>query len=129
MKGAGILVVSLRGAKFEFRSHLGPVLGKTPLHLAVKVSLRVALSGLGVKKAWATPRLVFFRGLIQNSVRRAFLSLSYGNPTPPPPTPSGISIRSRLLIFDASTRFTTNRTTILVKQLISGRSFRLSKFI
>ena len=40
MKGAGMLVVSLRGVNFW--SHLG-VLGKTPLYLAVKVSFRVAL--------------------------------------------------------------------------------------
>ena len=37
-----MLVVSLRGVNFGFRSHLG-VLGKTLLHLAVKVSFRVAL--------------------------------------------------------------------------------------
>ena len=37
MKGAGMLVVSLRGVNFRF-----DVLGKTPLYLAVKVSFRVA---------------------------------------------------------------------------------------
>ena len=38
MKGAGMLVVSLRGVNFGFLSHLG----KASLYLAVKVSFRVA---------------------------------------------------------------------------------------
>ena len=36
----------------------------------------------GQKKAWATPRLVSFRGLIQN-FRRASLPLSYAESPPP----------------------------------------------
>ena len=49
MKGAGMLVVSLRGVNFW--SHLG-VLGKTPLYLAVKVSFRVALKEIIIKKSY-----------------------------------------------------------------------------
>ena len=41
MKGAGMLV-SLRVLNIGFWSHLGSVLGKTPLNSAVKVSYRVA---------------------------------------------------------------------------------------
>ena len=41
MKGAGMLVVSLRGVNFEFGLTYG-VLGKTPSYLAVKVLFRVA---------------------------------------------------------------------------------------
>ena len=37
MKGAGMLVVSLKGVNFRFGRAEG-VLGKTPLYLAVKVS-------------------------------------------------------------------------------------------
>ena len=37
----------------------------------------------GQKKAWATPRSVSFRGLIQN-FRRAFPPLSYAESPPPP---------------------------------------------
>ena len=40
MKGAGMLVLSLRGVNFIFWSR------KTPLYLAVKVSFRVALEGI-----------------------------------------------------------------------------------
>ena len=40
MKGAGMLVISLRGVNFGFWSQ--GVLGKTPLNSAVKVSFRVA---------------------------------------------------------------------------------------
>ena len=43
MKGVGMLVVSLRGVNFGFRSRLGCSWQKTLLHLAVKVSFRVAL--------------------------------------------------------------------------------------
>ena len=42
MKGAGMLVVSLRGVNFSFWSRLG-FSGKTPLYLAVKVSFTVGL--------------------------------------------------------------------------------------
>ena len=42
IKGAGMLVVSLRGVISDFGLALG-VLGKTPLYLAVKVSFRIAL--------------------------------------------------------------------------------------
>ena len=42
MKGAGMLVFSLRGVNFRFWSRLG-CSGKTPLYLAVKVSFSVAL--------------------------------------------------------------------------------------
>ena len=38
----------------------------------------------GQKKAWATPRSVSFRGLIQN-FRRASPPLSYAESLPPPP--------------------------------------------
>ena len=37
---------------------------------------------------WATPKLVSFRGLIQN-LRRASLPLLYESTTPPPPPPGG----------------------------------------
>ena len=40
MKGVWMLVVSLRGVSFGFRSHLG-CSGQTPSYLAVKVSFRV----------------------------------------------------------------------------------------
>ena len=43
MKGAGTLVVSLRGVNLGFWLTWG-VLGKTPLYLAVKVSFRLGLS-------------------------------------------------------------------------------------
>ena len=39
VKGAGILVVSLRSVNFGFWSHLKGVQGKTALYLAVKVRL------------------------------------------------------------------------------------------
>ena len=42
MKGAGMLVVSFRGANFRFWSRLGCSC-KTPLYLAVKVFFSVAL--------------------------------------------------------------------------------------
>ena len=41
MKGVGMLVVSLRGVKFAFWSHLG-CFGQNAINLAVKVSFRVA---------------------------------------------------------------------------------------
>ena len=41
IKGAGMLVVSLRVVSFGFWSHLG-CFGQTPLYLAVNVSFRVA---------------------------------------------------------------------------------------
>ena len=44
---------------------------------------------LGVKKAWATPRSVSFRGLIQN-FRQASVPPSYAESPPPPPLPTGI---------------------------------------
>ena len=50
MKGAEMLVVSLRGVNFRFFSRLEPgVLGKTPLCLAVKVSFRVAFEDIYIK--------------------------------------------------------------------------------
>ena len=50
MKGAGMLLVSLRGVNFRFFSRLGPgVLGKTPLCLAVKVSFGVAFEDIYIK--------------------------------------------------------------------------------
>ena len=41
-KGVEMLVVSLRGVKFGFWSHIGTVLGKTRSYFAVKVSFWVA---------------------------------------------------------------------------------------
>ena len=41
MKGAGMVVVALRGVNFGFWSHLGCSVSKTPQNLAVKVSFRV----------------------------------------------------------------------------------------
>ena len=88
MKGAWMLVVSLRGAIFGLTYS---VLGKTPLSLAVKVSFcfiyafHVIKVYLRVKKGWATPRLVSFRDLIQK-FRPSFPPLSYGS-QPLPPTP------------------------------------------
>ena len=90
MKGAWMLVVSLRGAIFGLTYG---VLGKTPLSLAVKVSFcfiyafHVIKVYLRVKKGWATPRLVSFRDLIQK-FRPSSPPLSYGNPPPPPPLSS-----------------------------------------
>ena len=80
MKGAGMLVVSLRGVNFGFWSHLG-CFGKNTI-ITVKASFRGAREEmyvflfvcvikwplLGVKKS--LPRLVSFRGLVQN-FRRA----------------------------------------------------------
>ena len=40
--GAGILVVSLRGVNFGFSVSLGVFWTKTPVYLAVKVSIRAA---------------------------------------------------------------------------------------
>ena len=42
MKGVGMLVVSLEGVNFRILGLTQGVLGKTPLHLAVKVSFRGA---------------------------------------------------------------------------------------
>ena len=91
MKGAWMLVVSLRGAIFGLTYG---VLGKTPLYLAVKVSFcfiyafHVIKVYLRVKKGWATPRLVSFRDLIQK-FRPSSPPLSYGGqPHPPPPLSS-----------------------------------------
>ena len=90
MKGAWMLVVSLRGAIFGLTYG---VLGKTPLSLAVKVSFcfiyafHVIKVYLRVKKGWATPRLVSFRDLIQK-FRPSSPPLSYGNHPPPPPLSS-----------------------------------------
>ena len=76
MKGMGMLVVSLRGVNFGFRSHLGCsgrnaiifsceglVYGSPRKNMKVCV---LTWSLLGVKKTWATPRSVSSRGLIQN---------------------------------------------------------------
>ena len=47
MKGAGMLVVSVRGVTSDFGPSKGcSVLGITPLYLAVKVLLRVAREGI-----------------------------------------------------------------------------------
>ena len=54
MKGAGMLVVSLRGAISDFSLALG-VLGKTPLYLAVKVSFRIALEEISKNCIFSIP--------------------------------------------------------------------------
>ena len=41
MKGAGMLIISLRGVNFRFWSHLG-FSGQKTIYLAVKISFRVA---------------------------------------------------------------------------------------
>ena len=96
MKGAWMLVVSLRGVNFRFWSRLGcciifsrkGLLGWRNIkklymfnsfYLLDSCYQSLKLSLLGVKKGWATPRLVSFRGLIQN-FRRASPPLSYGSP-------------------------------------------------
>ena len=86
-KGAGMLVVSLRGVNFGFWSHLGSS-GQNAIIFSrkLKISFRVAREEIlnffffqfVLSKGWATPRLVSFGGLIQN-VRRAFPPLSYGS--------------------------------------------------
>ena len=107
MKGAGMLVVSLRGVNFAFWSHLG---GKTTSYLAAKVTrknIKIYLiciflihyiysihiiqvlsfvcvliwSLLGFKTVWPTHWSVSFRGLIQN-FRRASPPLSYARSPP-----------------------------------------------
>ena len=94
MKGAWMLVVSLRGAIFGLTYD---VLGKTPLYLAVKVSFcfiyafHVIKVYLRVKKGWATPRLVSFRDLIQK-FRPSSPPLSYGSQPPPPLSSDGSSV-------------------------------------
>ena len=98
MKGAWMLVVSLRGAIFGLTSG---VLGKTPLYLAVKVSFcfiyafHVIKVYLRVKKGWATPRLVSFRDLIQK-FRPSSPPLSYGSQ----PQPSKNSTYLRYILRD-----------------------------
>ena len=102
VKGAGMLAVSIRGENFGFWSHLrcsgqNAIIfsrkGLSGLHVkkykklyifnslylldSCNQSLKRSL--LGVKKGWATPRLVCFRGLIQN-FRRVSPPLSYGSP-------------------------------------------------
>ena len=54
MKGAGVLVVSLRGVISEFSLALG-VLGKTPSYLAVKVSFRIALEEISKNYIFSIP--------------------------------------------------------------------------
>ena len=110
MKGAGMLFVSLRGVNFGFWSQLGCT-GQNAIifsreghakkykniyliciflihfiysiHIIQVFSFVCVLtwSLLGVKKAWATPRSVSFRGLIQN-FRRASPPLSYARSPP-----------------------------------------------
>ena len=101
MKGAGMIIASLRGVKFRFWSQLGRFgqnaiifsregLVQGCMQRNIKICICVCSivkllnSALGLqcdfeiyhlsiylgvkkKKAWATPRLVTFRGLIQNS--------------------------------------------------------------
>ena len=80
MKGLGMLVVSLRGINFGFWSHLG-CSGQNAIIFSreglvqgctrkIYIVCVLTWSLLGVKKAWATPRSVCFRALIQN-FRRA----------------------------------------------------------
>ena len=101
MKAAEILVVSRRGVISDFGLSAQGVLGKTPLYLAVKVSLRVALEEilkkicisnsfylldscnqslkrplLGIKKTGLRPE---WSPLIHN-FRRASPPPSYGSP-------------------------------------------------
>ena len=95
MKVVGMLVVSRRGVNFGFWSHLGCsgqntiifsreglVYSCTPKNIKIYI-LSVFQHGLfyGSKKAWAPPRSVSFRGLIQN-FRRASPSLSYAESPP-----------------------------------------------
>ena len=110
MKGAGMLVVSLRGVNFGFWSHLG-CSGKNAIIFSPKGHAKkykniylicmfsihfiysipiiqvfsfvcvLTWSILGVKKAWATHRSVSFRCLIQNS-QRASPPLSYAGSPP-----------------------------------------------
>ena len=54
MKGAGMLVVSLRGVISDFSLALG-ALGKTPLYLAVKVSFRIALEEISKNYIFSIP--------------------------------------------------------------------------
>ena len=105
IKGAGMLVVSLRVVNFGFWSHLGCsglnaiifshkrlIQGCTwrnitklfifnLLYFLDSCNQSFKWSFLGVKKGWAMSRLVSFRGLIQN-FRRASPPLSYGSLPP-----------------------------------------------
>ena len=110
MKGAGTLVVSLRGVNFGFWSHLGcsgqnaiifirkghakkykniylicifsfHFIYSIPIIQVFSFVCVLTWSILGVKKAWATHRSVSFRCLIQNS-RRASPPLSYAGSPP-----------------------------------------------
>ena len=90
-KGAGTLVVSLRGVNFGFWSHLGSswqnaIIFSRKLKISFRVEREEILKNFFffqfvLSKGWATPRLVSFGGLIQN-VRRAFPPLPYGSPPP-----------------------------------------------
>ena len=96
MKGARMPVVSLRRVNFRFWSHLGCSVQNTikfsSKGLHSKGCTRRNMNKLyifnpfylldsgnkSLNKGWATPRLVSFRGLIQN-FRRASPPLSYGS--------------------------------------------------
>ena len=84
MKGAGMLIVSLRGVNFGFWSLFG-YSGQNIItfsHEGIKICICQCfnmVSFRGQKKALTTPRSVSFRGLIQN-FRWASQPLSYASP-------------------------------------------------
>ena len=102
MKGAGMLVVSLRGVNFRFWSRL--VCSEQNTIIFSRKGLFQGCTRINIKKLyifnsfylvdscnqslkwslWATSRLVSFRGLIQN-FRRPSPPLSHGSSPPPGP--------------------------------------------
>ena len=85
MKGEGTFIISLRGVNhLEFWSHLG-------LHARKYINIYLIYFKyafiLWSEKAWVTPRLVSFRGVIQN-FRRASPPRYMQSPPPPPPSSS-----------------------------------------
>ena len=80
-------------------------------------------SRLGVKKAWATPISVSFRGLIQN-FRLASPPLSYAAPPPPPPEGALASFLEEVKLEFAENQFKkpkpnlTHGEQLALKQLI-----------
>ena len=72
----------------------------------------------GQKKAWAPPRSVSFRGLIQN-FRRTSPPLSYAESTPPPsktvPASQGVSITNRQPKINVNGEIIYNLSYLLIR--------------
>ena len=80
MKGAGMLVVSLRGVNFSFWSRLG-CSGQNTLYLAVKVSFRVELEEI-LKKYIFSIRFIYSSSCNQSLKRIAFRGQKKVDPRP-----------------------------------------------